>query len=462
MTFNSIKLWLLVSINILMIVILGMTASISYHNTLHELDEMYDAQLAQTARLLMTLYSNHRTSYPEEKIIIPVPQRIDNGEHLSSAEERTFFEHKYESKIAFQLWKNKKLMMLSENAETFPVMNQTEGFQEYTANNYKWITYSLFDRETSVWVHTSQREDIRAEMSGHMAETQLRPLLLLIIPLSIIIYFLIAFALRPLSELSRQLNVKQPEMLTEVSTSLPHELLPIQVSINRLLNKIRNYIEKEKRFIIDASHELRTPLSILQLHAQNLESSLSESDRKQAIEAVGAGSKRMVHLVNQLLALARVEQSTLPEKNRINIQELVEKSMSQLHIDMLEKVNWHTSIEKEAYLYGDSSLLQIVFRNLLDNAAKYAEENSSVNIEVKNNNEGDISITIENKSIIQVEANRLGERFYRHGQHQHINGSGLGLSIVNLIIQLHQGEIWFTQKNSIFRVEILFPVNINN
>ena len=93
MTFNSIKLWLLVSINLLMIIILGMTASISYHNSLHEMDEIYDAQLAQTARLLWTLYKVNPNKFSEDPIVIPVPTRIDTGEQLTSAQERMFPEH---------------------------------------------------------------------------------------------------------------------------------------------------------------------------------------------------------------------------------------------------------------------------------------------------------------------------------------------------------------------------------
>jgi len=294
MTFNSIKLWLLVSINLLMIIILGMTASISYHNSLHEMDEIYDAQLAQTARLLWTLYKVNPNKFSEDPIVIPVPTRIDTGEQLTSAQERMFPEHKYESKIAFQIWRNEKLILLSENATSFLAQSKTEGFHEIAEKNYKWITFSLYDPVEDIWVYTSQREDVRSEMSGHMAATQIRPLLLLIIPLSILIYFIIGLSLRPLSHLSQQLRDKKPEKLTEVHTNLPSELKPIQVAINGLLKRITLYLDKEKRFIIDASHELRTPLSILQLHAQNLNSDLTEQEKQQAISAIDTGSKSVI------------------------------------------------------------------------------------------------------------------------------------------------------------------------
>ena len=455
MTFNSIKLWLLVSINLLMIIILGMTAPISYHNSLHEMDEIYDAQLAQTARLLWTLYKVNPNKFSEDLIVIPVPTRIDTGEQLTSAQERMFPEHKYESKIAFQIWRNEKLILLSENATSFLAQSKTEGFHEIAEKNYKWITFSLFDPVEDIWVYTSQREDVRSEMSGHMAATQIRPLLLLIIPLSILIYFIIGLSLRPLSHLSQQLRDKKPEKLTEVHTNLPSELKPIQVAINGLLKRITLYLDKEKRFIIDASHELRTPLSILQLHAQNLNSDLTEQEKQQAISAIDTGSKRMVHLVNQLLAMARIEQSSLLAPQRLNVNKLLEQSMSQLSIHQLEKVRWSSKVDRNCEVYGDPSLLQIVLRNLLDNAAKYSEQEQVVEIEVTNVQENNVLITIKNNNNITMESDRLGERFYRHSQHQHISGAGLGLSIVMMIIDLHQGQITFTQQKEQFEVKII-------
>ena len=252
---------------------------------------------------------------------------------------------------------------------------------------------------------------------------------------------------------------KKPEKLTEVHTNLPSELKPIQVAINGLLKRITLYLDKEKRFIIDASHELRTPLSILQLHAQNLNSDLTEQEKQQAISAIDTGSKRMVHLVNQLLAMARIEQSSLLAPQRLNVNDLLEQSMSQLSIHQLEKVSWSTKIDRNCEVYGDPSLLQIVMRNLLDNAAKYSEQEQVVEIEVTNAPENNVLITIKNNNNIITESDRLGERFYRHSQHQHIAGAGLGLSIVMMIIDLHQGQITFTQQKEQFEVKIILPIN---
>ena len=388
-----------------MIIILGMTASISYHNSLHEMDEIYDAQLAQTARLLWTLYKVNPNKFSEDPIVIPVPTRIDTGEQLTSAQERMFPEHKYESKIAFQIWRNEKLILLSENATSFLAQSKTEGFHEIAEKNYKWITFSLYDPVEDIWVYTSQREDVRSEMSGHMAATQIRPLLLLIIPLSILIYFIIGLSLRPLSHLSQQLRDKKPEKLTEVHTNLPSELKPIQVAINGLLKRIPLY------------------------------------------------------LVNQLLAMARIEQSSLLAPQRLNVNDLLEQSMSQLSIHQLEKVSWSTKIDRNCEVYGDPSLLQIVMRNLLDNAAKYSEQEQVVEIKVTNAPENNVLITIKNNNNIITESDRLGERFYRHSQHQHIAGAGLGLSIVMMIIDLHQGQITFTQQKEQFEVKIILSIN---
>jgi two-component system sensor histidine kinase QseC len=98
-------------------------------------------------------------------------------------------------------------------------------------------------------------------------------------------------------------------------------------------------------------------------------------------------------------------------------------------------------------------------RNLLDNAAKYSEQEQVVEIEVTNAPENNVLITIKNNNNIITESDRLGERFYRHSQHQHIAGAGLGLSIVMMIIDLHQGQITFTQQKEQFEVKIILPIN---
>ncbi|MAA93646.1 MAG: two-component sensor histidine kinase [Rheinheimera sp.] len=459
MAFNSIKFYLLLGINLLMLGTLSLNAWIAYHDALHELDEIYDAELARSAKLIsLLLSSNPIPQTNTEPLVIAVPHITEMGETLSAQQERLLDGHKYEGKIAFQAQQGDKLIMLSENALQFPTPQRQAGYHEITEHNTLWVTFSYFVPEQDLWIFTAQREDIREELGAHIAQAQVRPILFMMLPLSLLIYLVIRLVLRPLQLLQQQVADKTPEQLHEIQLALPLELQPIQSAINRLLQRIRRYLQQEKRFIADASHELRTPLSILQLHAQNLSSASDPAEVTEAVNAITEGSKRMSHLINQLLSIARLDHLHQPDCTAIPVSSLLHHSLSQLPMKLLDKVNWQLELDDSCQIYGDDTLLQSVMRNVLDNAAKYSPTDGTVKVQTSRNNQQQIMINIKNSGNTTAETSRLGNRFYRHQQHQQIEGAGLGLSIVKHIIELHSGSISFSANSQLgLDVLILLP-----
>ncbi len=442
MQINSIKVWLLIVINLIMICSLSFTALVSYQDAMHELDEIYDAQLARNARLVATMLSVVPAFSPDTPLIIAVPEFADSGENLTSAQERRYTGHKYERKLAFQVWQGDRLLMASENAEEFPEPKTEQGYHEIIEQGIHWISFSL-SQSDGVWVFTAQREDVRQEMSEHIALAQIRPILLMILPLSILIYVVVKLVLRPLNLLQQTVAAKQAEQLTEITLKQPAELQPIQHAINQLIERMRHYIQQEKRFVADAAHELRTPLSILQLHAQNLQNASEPEHISEAATAIIDGSKRMTHLVNQLLTLSRLERVQDLHTTVTPLINLVQDALSQMPLSLLEKVSWDITIAPELLICGDSILLQSALRNVFDNASKYSDDNASVALSATQHSNRLITLTVHNHSSIQPDPQRMGNRFFRHQSHQHIDGSGLGLSIVQRIVELHGGSVAF-------------------
>lgn len=448
MVFNSIKFYLLLGINLLMLGTLSLNAWIAYHDALHELDEIYDAELARSAKLIsLLLSSNPLPQTNAEPMVIAVPHITEMGETLSAQQERLLDGHKYEGKIAFQAQQGDKLIMLSENALQFPTPKREAGYHEITEHDTLWVTFSYFVPEQDLWIFTAQREDIREELGAHIAQAQVRPILFMMLPLSLLIYLVIKLVLRPLNQLQQQVANKTPEQLHEIQLTLPSELQPIQGAINSLLQRIRRYLQQEKRFVADASHELRTPLSILQLHAQNLSSAKDPDEVTEAINAITEGSKRMSHLVDQLLSVARLEHLQQIDCEAVPLTPLLNQSLSQLPIKLLDKVSWQLELDDSCQVYGDNTLLQSLLRNVLDNAAKYSPADGTVSIQTQRNNNHKVIIRISNSGNTDADINRLGDRFYRHQQHQQTDGAGLGLSIVKHIVELHHGSISFTANN---------------
>lgn len=448
MAINSIKFYLLLGINLLMLGTLSLNAYIAYNDALHELDEIYDAELARSAKLIsLLLSSGELPGAKDQPVVVAVPHITDMGESLSAQQERLLDGHKYEGKIAFQAQQGDKLIMLSENALQFPTAKREAGYHEISEHGSLWVTFSYFVPQQNLWVFTAQREDIREEMGAHIAQAQVRPILFMMLPLSLLIYLVIKLVLRPLNLLQQQVANKTPEQLHEIQLTLPAELQPIQNAINGLLLRVGTYLEQEKRFVADASHELRTPLSILQLHAQNLGSAKDANEVAEAVNAITEGSKRMSHLVDQLLSIARLDHLQQLSCTVIPLTPLLHQSLSQLPLTLLDKVHWQLQLDDSCQLFGDSTLLQSVLRNLLDNAAKYSVVDGIVQITTLH----DAKITtirISNTGSTSPNVSRLGDRFYRHQQHQNTDGAGLGLSIVKHIVALHQGQLSFTHNNS--------------
>ncbi|HBN88143.1 MAG: two-component system sensor histidine kinase QseC [Rheinheimera aquimaris] len=458
MQINSIKVWLLIVINLIVICSLSFTALVSYKDAMHELDEIYDAQLARNARLVATMLTAMPVQPDANPLVVSVPEFTDTGENLTSAQERRQGGHKYEQKIAFQVWQDNRLVMASENAGQFPEPMTEQGYHELLEQGVHWISFSL-PQGNGLWVFTAQREDVRQEMSEHIALAQIRPILVMMLPLSILIYLVVKLILRPLNRLQHSVAARQAEQLTEISLKQPAELQPIQQAINQLIQRVRHYIQQERRFVADAAHELRTPLSILQLHAQNLQKATSTEEQHEAISAIIDGSKRMTHLVNQLLTLSRLERIQDIHCSRAALVSVVEDALSQLPLPLLDKVSWQLDIASNIVISGDHILLQSALRNIFDNASKYAQNNSLIRVVATVTEASNLTLTVQNQSTVLPEPQRMGNRFFRHQGHQHIDGSGLGLSITQRIIELHGGSIQFeVQQPDRVIVTLALPV----
>lgn len=199
--------------------------------------------------------------------------------------------------------------------------------------------------------------------------------------------------------------------------------------------------EKQKRFISDSSHELKTPLSIMSANLDMLQMELGDNDR---VNAIQDGVHRMNGLIHELLTLVRTEQST-KVFSEVNLSDLMEGVILPLEVIAFEKGKMIAyNVEEDIKINGDEEGLRKMINALMDNAIKYAKEDTTIQAALyrKNGhtllevfNEG-IGVTMEQKA-------KLFDKFYRvdDARQRTTGGYGIGLSIVQSVVESHKGKI---------------------
>ncbi len=243
------------------------------------------------------------------------------------------------------------------------------------------------------------------------------------------------------------------------------ELYQLVTTINQLLDRIEQAMQREKQFTSDAAHELKTPLQVMKGNMEILlRKPRSPQEYQTKINKCLNEINRMAHLVDQLLLLARFEsqKEALDVKN-VPLDELMEQVV-QKRLWQIEKkkILLKIDIREVVTVKTDPYLLHIILENILSNAVKYTPEKGTVSITVgKEHNNPFISIADSGKGISKEEMNKIFDRFYRSDpmKHPDIKGTGLGLSIVKRLGEILQIE--FKLKSNInegLLVKMIFNV----
>ncbi|WP_238861582.1 HAMP domain-containing sensor histidine kinase [Clostridium sp. YIM B02569] len=242
------------------------------------------------------------------------------------------------------------------------------------------------------------------------------------------------------------------------------ELHGLEEAINNLLERMRDSYKQQARFVSDASHELRTPISVIQGYANMLDrwGKNDASVLNESIEAIKTESENMKNLVEQLLFLAR----GINGKTQINPKEFLLNDMMNEVLEESKMID-----EKHIYKYysseeiivqGDISLLKQAARILIENAAKYTEENEVIMLKTGINEKGEPYFSIQDNGIGMDEKDipHIFERFFRAdtARVRKNGGTGLGLSIAKWIVDGHKGYFSVLSRKGIgTRITIFLP-----
>lgn len=242
------------------------------------------------------------------------------------------------------------------------------------------------------------------------------------------------------------------------------ELHGLEEAINKLLERMRDSYRQQARFVSDASHELRTPISVIQGYANMLDrwGKEDESVLNESITAIKSESENMKNLVEQLLFLAR----GINGKTQINSKEFLLNDMINEVIEeskMIDKRHIYRYYDSEEItVYGDRVLLKQAARILIENAAKYTDENEVIILKTGINEKGESYFSVQDNGIGMDEGDipHIFERFFRAdtARVRKNGGTGLGLSIAKWIIDGHKGYFSVLSRKGIgTRITIFLP-----
>ena len=262
-------------------------------------------------------------------------------------------------------------------------------------------------------------------------------------------YRIIKNAFKPVKQISNTaLEIKRSKDFSnriELEDSNDDEIHKMASTFNEMLDTVEEVFIHEKQFSSDVSHELRTPITVILAQSDYaLQYSDTLEETKESLEVINRHAKRMTNLINQIMELSKLERQKEIEKEKINLSNIVLQLLED-YKPLLESKNLNLvyNVEKDLRIQGNKIMLERVFLNILMNAIKFTKTNIEISLTredktavLKIRDDG-IGISEENKKFIW-------ERFYQVNDSRNKEenkGSGLGLSMVKKIVDLHSATI---------------------
>jgi len=457
----SLKRLLFITFLLTSIITWGITAFISYREIRLEVYDLFDDELAQSARVIQAFVASllHDGSLYEH-------WDLDKG--IAILEGQTG-KRSYDDKVAFQLWMtNEGLILRSKNAPTFPFSNSKQGFSKIEVNNQQWDVYSLLARdnegdETYV-IQVAQKNQLREQLTDNISTLLIKQSLIGMPILAIAIWMIIGMTLKPINRLTKQLRQRKANFLKPlVINKFPNEIMPLFNALNDLFARLENSFENERRFTADASHELRTPLAGLLTQAQVALRTEDSNYRQRALKQIENAAFRLSHMVKQLLILSRLEfNPAVIEKKLTDLNHCIAEVMSHL-APFIRKKNIDIEVENQntQLLPANPELISILVRNIIHNAIQYSPKNSKIKILILHNKKF-LSLIVEDSGlgIPKAERELVMKRFVRRLETaSSTQGSGLGLSIVKQIADLHNATMTLSEAGlGGLKVTVCFPL----
>ncbi|KMK52495.1 sensor protein QseC [[Actinobacillus] muris] len=430
----SLRFRLIVVISLTALIIWTISTTVAWFQARQEINTVFDAQQILFAKRLAssnlhTLLTDHP---PTHKIKKPKKRK----RHLDFDDDA----------LAFAVFTEDGEKVLSDGHS-----GNYFNYASYTPEND--FSIARLDGDDDDWrifwlptadhlvIAVGQEIDYRDDMVEEMVLSQMW-IWFASLPLLIgLVIWIINRELHSLKQVSQQLQQRTPEDNQALSTDVPTEILPLVQNLNRFFDRTATMLLRERRFTSDAAHELRSPLAALKIQTEIAQIAGDDTLlREKALNNLTQGINRASQLIEQLLTLSRLDNLTeLDGLEAIHWEKLLPSLLGELYFNAQKR---HIDLAFEPLAapktqQGQPLLLALMVRNLVENAIKYCPEGTQVCLFLEKDK---LIIADNGGGVDERDLTKLGQRFFRPaGQNE--KGSGLGLSIVHRIAELHHYQL---------------------
>lgn len=292
-------------------------------------------------------------------------------------------------------------------------------------------------------IAVAQESGFRNEIARDGALRTVMPFLILVPVLLLIVADLVRKMFQPIAALSKEIDQRAEQELHPIEgRHLPVEVRPFAMAINRLLERVGQSMDSQRRFVADAAHELRSPLTAISLQAERLADAEMSSLARERLTVLRQGIERGRSLLDQLLTLAKAQSATELPKSPVSVQGIYRRVLEDL-MPLAEVKHIDIGVEgtQDVEVWASEMDMIAVVKNLIDNAIRYTPEGGRIDLSVGvADGKAELRIQDNGPGIPLAERHRVFDPFYRTMGSEQI-GSGLGLSIVQTITNRIGAEI---------------------
>lgn len=405
----------------------------------HKLDTVFDSAMQETAQRLLPLAVIDIVNREDSA----TPQRV-----ASLNTQREGFSYLVRDQTGALL-----LQSLGADVSVFD-REAIQGFST-TATHRLYGTSALRD---TVFLQIAEPLAHRQEAAWSATVALLLPLLGLI-PLSLLgIWLLVRFSLRGMSAYRQALEARGPGDLTPVfQEQLPGEIIPITEAVNKLIVRLKNALETERRFTANSAHELRTPLAATLAQVQRLYREVPEGPLQVRVMQIEESLAGLSRLTEKLLQLTKAEGGGLWSETPQDLALVLNHVVQDLQRSSPVPIDLQLPLSGPVWSLVDADAFAILVKNLLENALKHGSQDTSV--EVRLTDDARLSVINGGEVVPQIKLDNILQRFARGNTRT--EGYGLGLTIASTIAQGVAAKLTLaspaTGQDEGFEVIVLFP-----